>query len=448
MPAPLVAAAPAQPSVIVEAPRRRTGTPEVGVPVPELSAVAGQIEPRRSKEPSGPVEAPSRRARRASSSSGLSAPTDSSSWFDDGEQASREADRIRARKSKSPSSTDLSLYDEPAMRKRWPLLVGGLVVVGALVGTIAFAMSRGEDKKKPAETAAVTPPPPVTNVPPSEIIEPETPTPPPPAETAVATTTPAKKSTPDPAVSHVTTPKTATTTTPKTTTTTTPKTTTTTTPKTTTTTSKTTSPKTNVDPEDTAGRRPGGDWFATTPTTTTPTNTTPAVTTPAVTTPAVTTPAVTTPPPTGVSGADGPLDPYGADPATASDASGPEKKADFFANLGQQRLASNDTTGAAANFMKALEIDPKNVVSTIGMGEIALRQGLFGDAIAHLKKAVKLAPKSSRVFTLLGEAYLNSGNNSVAADNFKKALQLDPENARARDGYNEASSKVPPPTDD
>jgi Flp pilus assembly protein TadD len=82
------------------------------------------------------------------------------------------------------------------------------------------------------------------------------------------------------------------------------------------------------------------------------------------------------------------------------------------------------------------------------MGDIALRQGLFGDAIAHLRKAARLAPRSSRVFTLLGEAYLDSGQNKAAADNFKKALQIDPENARARDGYNDASSKVPPPADD
>ncbi|HEY6038537.1 MAG TPA: tetratricopeptide repeat protein, partial [Kofleriaceae bacterium] len=64
------------------------------------------------------------------------------------------------------------------------------------------------------------------------------------------------------------------------------------------------------------------------------------------------------------------------------------------------------------------------------------------------KKAARLAPKSSNVFTLLGEAYLNSGQNAVAAENFKKALQLDPDNKRAREGYDDASSKVPPPTDD
>ena len=96
----------------------------------------------------------------------------------------------------------------------------------------------------------------------------------------------------------------------------------------------------------------------------------------------------------------------------------------------------------------AHDVDPKNAVSVIGMGDIALRQGLWGDAISHLKKAARLAPKSSRVFTLLGEAYLNSGQNAIAAENFKKALQLDPDNARAREGYNEASSRVPPPEDD
>ena len=38
--------------------------------------------------------------------------------------------------------------------------------------------------------------------------------------------------------------------------------------------------------------------------------------------------------------------------------------------------------------------------------------------------------------------------NATAAENYKKALQLDPDNAKARDGFNEASSRVPPPSDD
>jgi Flp pilus assembly protein TadD len=142
---------------------------------------------------------------------------------------------------------------------------------------------------------------------------------------------------------------------------------------------------------------------------------------------------------------DSPKDPYDETP---TDGVAPEKKAEFFANLGGQQLIGGDTAGAAANFKKALELDGKNVASAMGMGEIALRQGLFGDAIAHLTKATKLAPKNARALTLLGEAYLNSGNNAQAAAQFKKALQIDPDNARARDGYNEASSRVPPPDDE
>ena len=163
--------------------------------------------------------------------------------------------------------------------------------------------------------------------------------------------------------------------------------------------------------------------------------------------PVTTTPVATTTPKSGVSGTDVPVDPYNSTPP-ASDSGDGDKKAEFYANMGEQQLASSDTAGAAASFQKAAQLDPKNVAAATGMGEIALRQGLFGDAISHLKRAAKLAPKSSKVFTLLGEAYLNSGQNSIAADNFKKALQLDPDNTRAREGYNDASSKVPPASDD
>jgi predicted Zn-dependent protease len=164
--------------------------------------------------------------------------------------------------------------------------------------------------------------------------------------------------------------------------------------------------------------------------------------------PPVVVPAKSAPParPTAPGLTDSPKDPYGED--APADGAPPERKADFFASLGGQQLNGGDTAGAAASFQKALELDARNVVAMMGMGEIALRQGLFGDAIAHLSKASKLVPKNVKVLTLLGEAYLSSGNNAQAAAQFKKALQLDPDNARARDGYNEASSRVPPPADE
>lgn len=383
---------PAMPAPASE--RRRTGTPQVGVPVvDEQAPVTGVIEARQDKQPSGPTQEP-----------GIS-----QGWYEDDEPS---------RKHKSASTTDLSLYDEPATRKRWPVVAGilGVLLVGAAA---TFALTRGgaENKAAPPPPAAVAQAPvatPPAAVPPSTIIDNGSAAPvgsaavakvaPPAHETAPP---PAHKETP---AAHVATQ------------------------------AKETSPTDHshkgpfddISADDLAKRRPGG---ANT-TTTTPTTTT-----------VVTPPKETAKP--GVSGADGPQDPYGgggiADPG---DGAAPDKKAEFYANLGQQQLGSGDTAGAAASFKKATELDPKNTNAVIGMGEIALRQGLFGDAIAHLRKAGKLAPRSSQVFTLLGEAYLGTGQNSTAADNFKKALQLDPDNTRARDGYNEASSRVPPPSDD
>jgi len=130
-----------------------------------------------------------------------------------------------------------------------------------------------------------------------------------------------------------------------------------------------------------------------------------------------------------------PDDPPPGDSAT-SDA---VKEAEFFAKLGNKDLRIGDILGAASNFKKARELDPKNLDAVVGLGEIALSQGSYSAAIGHLTRARKLRSKSARVHTLLGEAYLGAGNNSKAADSFKRALKIDPDNARARDGYNEAS---------
>jgi eukaryotic-like serine/threonine-protein kinase len=435
--------------------RRRTGTPQIGVPImpapvapPVMAAgpaavapvappraapvaqpaVSGQIEPSaaRGAEPafvSAPPEAPrvtdSAPLGRAGRGSAQGALTDSAVWFSDGDRASEEAEdepSARARKLISPSTTDLSLYDEPPTRSRWPLVIG-VVGVGLAIGAIVVALTRG-DKPAPSASAqrapAVMAPAPVDPGPgeaePSEVI-PEDPAPvAKPIETAPPVTvakdvTPATAKPAKPAGTAKRTPD-----------------------------SGASGSFVLGGRGDTAARRPGGDLFGPAPT---------PVTVPA---PVITPTPTPRPTPTGVSGVEGPVDPYGN--PDAPDGSAPDKKAEFYANLGQQQLGSGDTAGAAASFKKAIELDARNVAAVTGMGEIALRQGLFGDAIAHLRRAARLAPRSSRVFTLLGEAYLSSGQNAIAAENFKKALQLDPDNTRAREGYNEASSRVPPPEDD
>ncbi len=412
------------------APSAQVITPSA--PIPALVPPAGSAPVGTSTSASRSDASPSRseagvsaagRSKRGSQQPG---PSDSSAWFDDGERASEEAEKIRSRKLISPSSTDMSLYDEPPRRRMWPLLLVGTLALGAVIA-IAVVATRGKDKpakrEQPDEVAtapAVAP----ADVPPSQIISPDgsaavpatgsAVTPPPVPPTTAVTKATTKSSSTSSSSSSSSTKKSSGSSSNKVTTT-----------------------------DDAASRRPSGGGFfdppATTPTTTPdPTPTITPTPTPAP-----------DPQPTGVSGTAGPVDPYGGSTdAPPSDGASPDKKAEFFANLGKQQLASGDTAGAAASFKKALELDSKNVAAVIGMGEIALRQGLFGDAIAHLKKATKLAPKSSYVWTLLGEAYLGTNNNAVAADTFKKALQLDPDNTRAREGFDEAQSKVPPATDD
>ncbi len=375
----------------VELLRKRTGTPKVGVPA------YNESEPAKSASVSRPTK-------------------DDDGWYDEDPGSSRAG----------MSYDDL---DKPATNRRWGLIA---VVLGTLllVGGGAFALTRGGDepvteqpKQEPVAAPALT-----VDAAPASIIEAGSGSaqvvtaPPPPTNP----TTPTKK----PATG----------------------------PRNPSTASNTRPPPGPRVPASTPGSGfpfpvlgsddpPTQPLPPTTPPTTPTTN--PPVVSPPINTP--TTPYDTGDPDGGdepsVNG--DPEDPYGGGgsgnssrvaPPTTLPAITTATPADSLASTGARLLADGDTSGAASSFKQALEADPGNFTARVGMGEIALRQGLFGDAIAHLKKATKLSPRSARAFTLLGEAYLNSGNNAAAETAFKKALQLDPDNARARDGFNDATA--------
>ncbi len=409
------ASAPAAAAPVVDAPSRRsTGTPKVGVPIVGGPVPAPVVQP----PVVGTIDAPPRAKRPSVNPDENNV---SQVWYDEGEDL---ASSRAAARSRSSSAGD-SLYEDeaPAQNRRWGLIIG--IPAALLIGGIAFAMTRGGSKSTAAigsgsgsgdQVVAGIP----ADAAPSTILGDDAASP----DADVTASVKLGNRTTNSSGSRVT-------------------------------------PSRDPGPRDSAGpRRPSGpalDGFAppgsSTDTSFLPPGTTPGtrpnLTPPPVTRVNITPPAPAKPP--GVSGTDTPEDPYGTvTPTPPSDSPPPDgasgdSKAGFYANLGTSQLVNGDTAGAASNFKKALELDPKNVAAMLGMGEIALRQGLFGDAIAHLKKAARFAPRNAKVFVLLGEAYLNSGNNAEAAANFKKALQLDPDNSRARDGYNEASSRVPPP---
>jgi len=447
-PAPVPVAARPEPVELVGQARRGTGTPRIGVPIVKApvdapGAVSSSVSPPVSSSPaSSAAAAVDAQAPVAGTIEPVSPPapepaapiapveTDPSNisqvWYEEGERAASASRSVGSRRA-APSVTDLGFdeYELPT-RRRWGAIIGVLAVL-VVGGVVAFAMTRdGGGTATPAGDTELAATPATVDAAPSTIITgvdagPAAELAPTDTEldsmapTKIAKATPARVAS-QPAKAQPAAEKRTTTTAKVASTSSTPK----------------TGEFGLLPAEDPVFRRPGGD---TAPRDTTPTTTTSSTT------------QAKTSDPSGVSGAEGPLDPYGAsDPAPTG--GNPEQKATFFANLGTQQLLSGDTGNAAANFKKAIELDPKNVAAVTGMGEIALSQGLFGDAIAHLRKAARYAPRNARVLTLLGEAYLSSGNYTEAANHFKKALQLEPDNARARDGYNDASERVPPPTDE
>lgn len=116
-------------------------------------------------------------------------------------------------------------------------------------------------------------------------------------------------------------------------------------------------------------------------------------------------------------------------------------QADFYVKLGRQALNKGDIVGAATNFNKAREFDPRNADAIAGLGEVALQQGYYDEAVVHLEAAARLAPRSVRIHNLLGQAYLEAGKPQKAAATYKKVLQLDPDNETARKGLQQAASQ-------
>ncbi|MEJ7601604.1 MAG: protein kinase [Kofleriaceae bacterium] len=213
MPPVKVAPPPSHVADSVELLRKRTGTPQLGLPIvaarvelplPELAPVAGTIEPpvaqaapistppivappivaspvvaspivaspvalsvdTRNKPPSMPPPVEDLRSQLPSTPPGASIqavaveprpvrgkrpstdPSVSDVWYEDGEEVDR------ARRTISPSTPDMSFYDELPRRRRWPLIVGALGLL--LVGGIVFAMTR-DPETPPVATEPAAP---------------------------------------------------------------------------------------------------------------------------------------------------------------------------------------------------------------------------------------------------------------------------------------------------
>ena len=96
--------------------------------------------------------------------------------------------------------------------------------------------------------------------------------------------------------------------------------------------------------------------------------------------------------------------------------------------LGRQRMAAGDYSGAAAAFNQAISLEPREAAHYAALGEAYYRRGDLPGAIRVLERGVAAAP-SYRLYSLLGFSCREAERFDEAIDAFSKAAALMPGDA-------------------
>jgi len=89
--------------------------------------------------------------------------------------------------------------------------------------------------------------------------------------------------------------------------------------------------------------------------------------------------------------------------------------------IASQRMAAGNFDGARQVLESYSSEHPEQSVPFAMLGDIALRQKRYPDAIAQLKHALQLAPEANRLYAQLADAYAASGDAKAAAEARAKA---------------------------
>lgn len=85
------------------------------------------------------------------------------------------------------------------------------------------------------------------------------------------------------------------------------------------------------------------------------------------------------------------------------------------------RIQAGDLSGARSLLTEYTQRHPGVAVPFVLLGEIAMKEKRYADAIDALDTALKLDPKATKVYAQLADAYAGSGNAKAAADARAKA---------------------------
>lgn len=104
---------------------------------------------------------------------------------------------------------------------------------------------------------------------------------------------------------------------------------------------------------------------------------------------------------------------------------------------GQEALAGDDYYAAIEAFGSALQINPQDLSSTVGMAESYYWLGEYDQARALASRALSLSRRDPEVLTLNGRISVGSGDLDAARDYFNSAMAVEPNNVDAEIGLAE-----------
>ncbi|HUO31078.1 MAG TPA: tetratricopeptide repeat protein [Bryobacteraceae bacterium] len=112
--------------------------------------------------------------------------------------------------------------------------------------------------------------------------------------------------------------------------------------------------------------------------------------------------------------------------------------------LGEAALAQRDYSQAIAEFQKEITRDPVFFMPYYRLGAAYENRGGWDDALATLQRAIWLNPNHNGPYVLIGTAYLERGDVDDARVAWQHAAQMDPHDQTVRRWLEDAAHRQPP----
>ena len=119
------------------------------------------------------------------------------------------------------------------------------------------------------------------------------------------------------------------------------------------------------------------------------------------------------------------------DPISLEYSTGPTTPA-LYVSMARMSDQSGNVPNARSMYNKALSIDPKNLVASLGLARLEDREGNLPVALQHYRRAVNNHPQDARAHNDLGLCHARAGDMQASLQCLEHAVRLQPEKALYR----------------